>query len=272
MTRLLSTFLLGLIALSISGCVTKTAQKEAEKRKLDKQKQPKSEQQLFDEARVHFAIGKYGKAAELTGQVIEKSPDDPRYQILLADIRFIRGDVPGAIEAYDEVIRLKPDFKARLWQRGLALYYAGEFEKGKEQFESHQTVNSTDVENAVWHLLCNAKFSDLETARKEMIPIEGDTRIPMTEIYEIFAGRMNPDQAVTTSADSTNIQTALYFAFLYNGLYYEMIGETDKSLDSIEKATKAMSSAAKDNLMNQLAAIHLKLRTENQTPNVDSKK
>ena len=56
--------------------------------------------------------------------------------MLIADIRFVAGNIPGAIESYNKVIELQPESKPHLWQRGLALYYAEDFEEGKLQFES----------------------------------------------------------------------------------------------------------------------------------------
>jgi hypothetical protein len=74
-----------------------------------------------------------------------------------------------------------PEQDPHHWQRGLCYYYAEEYEKGKAQFERHQTVNSQDVENAVWHFLCavRAPGGNLAAAQKELIPIEGDGRIPI---------------------------------------------------------------------------------------------
>lgn len=262
----------GLLILISIGCVTERASDDAEQRQIEKQKDLKSVDELVTDAQVLFSLGKYDIAEKVITDVIEQKPADARYHMLQADIRFMQCKINEAIESYDEVIRLKPDQQPFMWQRGLALYYAERFADGKAQFESHQTVNKADVENAVWHLMCSVKAGDsVETARKNMIPIEGDARIPMPEIYEVFAGRMNPDQVVSAAAESDDIQRSLYYSFLYNGLYYEMIGEQVKSIEAIEKATKAMSSASKDQLMNQLAAIHLKLRDSGRTEPDNSK-
>jgi len=80
-----------------------------------------------------------------------------------------------SVAAFDKLIALEPGAKPQLWQRGLSLYYAGDFKGGRDQFEAHQTVNGNDVENAAWHFLCIAKGEGVEAARKVFIPIEGDT-------------------------------------------------------------------------------------------------
>lgn len=75
-----------------------------------------------------------------------------------------------SVAALDKLIALLPQSKPQLWQRGLSLYYAGDFKGGREQFEVHQTVNGNDVENAAWHFLCIAKGEGVEAARKVFIP------------------------------------------------------------------------------------------------------
>ena len=66
---------------------------------------------------------------------------------------FFAGRIEDSIKDWDREIELIPRRAPYHWQRGLALYYAGEFEKGVTQFVSHQKENGNDVENAVWHFL-----------------------------------------------------------------------------------------------------------------------
>ena len=185
----------------------------------------------------------------------------------LAGHYFMSGQFEKAIEIYDAVISLAPALEPRLWQRGLALYYANEFEKGVAQFETHQTVNSADVENSVWHFLCSARETDLETARSQMIEIQGDTRIPMREIYRLFRGEAKPEdvlKAAETTGPEVDRQSQKYYAHLYIGLYYEIVGESQKSLESLQKATE-LNDMPIDTLMGQVARAHLQLReTEKQ--------
>jgi hypothetical protein len=91
-----------------------------------------------------------------------------------------------SVAAFDALIKLQPEAKPQLWQRGLSLYYTGQFKEGREQFEVHQTVNPNDVENAAWHFICVAKAEGLEEAKKNLIPIRGDSRVPMAEVHNLF--------------------------------------------------------------------------------------
>ena len=148
------------------------------------------------------------------------------------------------------------------WQRGISYYYAGEFEKGARQFELHQTVNPQDVENAVWHFLCavRAPGGTLELARKNLIPIVDDGRIPMKEIHQLFAGEMKPERVLKAAMNEG--QSAQFYADLYVGLYYEAIGDELDSLRFIKRA--AENPSARHHYMGDVARVHLKLRSDSK--------
>ena len=98
---------------------------------------------------------------------------------------FMAGKMDEALRHWDRQIAEGPAAGPHHWQRGLALYYAGRFREGRVQFESHQAVNSQDVENAAWHFLCVAKLESPEAARRAFIPITSDTRVPLKEVHAL---------------------------------------------------------------------------------------
>jgi len=71
----------------------------------------------------------------------------------------------------------------QLWQRGIALYYAGRYDDCRKQFEAHRTVNPDVVENAAWHFLCVARADSVAAARAALLPVGPDRRVPMHEVY-----------------------------------------------------------------------------------------
>ena len=73
---------------------------------------------------------------------------DPNAIFNRAVDHFFAGRFTESADAFDEVAALRPNAAPQLWQRGIALYYAGRYESCREQFESHRTVNPGDVENA----------------------------------------------------------------------------------------------------------------------------
>ena len=222
-----------------------------------------------------MTAGDYGEVIRLADGILTLIPDDPRMLHFIGQAAFMDGDMNRCIESYDRLIHEDPEWESRCWQRGLAYYYAGRFELGKQQFESHQQFNSEDVENAVWHLLCSARTDGLENARKKMIQVTTDDRVPMNEIFELFAGRGSPQQVMeaarnlkpdeaaglTPAEQETQRRTQLYFAHLYIGLFQEMVGQPGLSQASMRSAA-AICPLSKSVLMGQVAAVHLRIRTD----------
>lgn len=179
--------------------------------------------------------------------------------------RFFDGDIAGSIADFDAFIALYPDQDPHHWQRGLSYYYAKDFAKGKAQFERHQTVNTQDVENAVWHLLCAVRVpgGDLEKAQAEFIPIERDSRIPMKEVHDLFGGRGSVEAVLEAAKPdderilSDSERNHLCYAHFYLGLYFEATGKTEKSAEHIRLAAFTYPM---DHYMGKTARVHAKLR------------
>ena len=206
--------------------------------------------------------GDFKTAQRFISAVAKAKPTVIRYQLYLGDNSFFVGDFNTCIAAYDQAIKLDASLEPQLWQRGLAQFYAGRFEEGVKQFETHQTVNSQDVENAVWHVLCQAKVSSLEAAREKMIAIDSDARVPMREVFEMFAGRMKPKDVMAAAESTTwvaDTRLQRYYGHLYVGLYQELIGETAASMKSMQAAVD-VCPFPRGNFMGEVARVHLASR------------
>ena len=178
---------------------------------------------------------------------------------------FFAAKINESIKSFEQAIALEPKIKPQVWQLGIAYYYADRFADGRDLFELHQTVNSHDVENAVWHFLCIARSDGLEAARKRLIPISGDKRVPMKEVYELFAGRGTKEQVLQAASaveGESNRRNALCYAHLYLGLYEEALKNRAKSMEHMRKAAEDFS---RDHYMGEVARVHHKLRTELKT-------
>lgn len=172
---------------------------------------------------------------------------------------FFDGKIEESVEAFDALIELVPSAKPQLWQRGLTLYYADRFEDGRDQFEVHQTYNTNDVENAAWHFLCVARAESVEAARKNFIPIKGDSRVPMAEVHQLFAGTGSAEEVIKAAeaGSGADHRNHLCYAHLYLGLYYEAVGETDKACHHM---TLAATDYSMDHYMGKTAQVHMKVR------------
>jgi len=222
-----------------------------------------------EDAKIMTAIkaGDYTKVITLT----EKSSATPRLVQEARSTAFARrgeqnffdGKITDSIADFDQYIALNPEREPHHWQRGLSYYYAKAYQKGVKQFEIHQTVNSQDVENAVWHFICAVRSPNgsVEEARKNFIKIDSDQRIPMKEIHALFAGTGN-DEAVINAAksgtpDASTLRNQMCYAHLYLGLYYEALGEKEKSAKHIRLAAVDYKM---DHYMGKVAQVHAKLR------------
>ncbi len=214
------------------------------------------------------------KAVELAGKAIDADPKDARgyllrgagYEILrqhdksIADFtrcierdpkaadaydhrgseQFILGHIQESLDDFDKFLQLQPKAAPGHWKRGISLYYARRYEDGRKQFKDGDKIFANDVENAVWHFLCNAKLQGIEKARAEMLKIGKDNRVPLMEIYDLFLGKCKPAD-VLAAAQAGNVSAELrkqqlFYAHLYLGLYYDALGEKRKALEHMNQA------------------------------------
>lgn len=256
---------------------------------------PETFPELQSQAKAAYSKGKPDEAVTLATQAIAVEPQNPRGYLVRARFHEENRAPAKAMADYDQAIKLDPqlpdawqhrgaehfklghikesiaDFDQFLalvplqapyhWQRGISLYYARRFDEGRKQFELHQTVNPNDVENAVWHFLCVARTNGLEKARAALIPIKGDGRVPMMEVHALFADKIKPAD-VLKAAEAGNPapaqrQRQLFFAHLYLGLYFEVLGDDQKARDHITKAAREYQTG---DYMGDVARVHLQLR------------
>jgi lipoprotein NlpI len=166
---------------------------------------------------------------------------------------FERGHIAQSVAGFDELIRLVPTYGPQLWQRGIALYYAGRFDDCRAQFELHRTVNPDDVENAAWHFLCVARGQSAGRARAALLPVGSDPRPPMRQIYEMFRDRATPDEVISAAGGDPSAQ---FYAELYVGLYLEALGRKEIALAHIRNAA-ADRFATVGGYMHTVARVHL---------------
>ena len=165
---------------------------------------------------------------------------------------FSAGRVAESAAGFDQVARARPESAPQLWQRGIALYYAARYEDCRLQFESHLTVNPSDVENSAWHFLCVARAESPEAALEALLPVGLDPRRPMREIYEMFSGRMTPQDVLSAAGGQPR---ARFYAHLYRGLYHEAFGRTEAAREEIFLAADDQFAEV-GGYMHMVAVVH----------------
>lgn len=198
----------------------------------------------------------------------DPTPTTPDAQEELGSRHFRAGRFAESVAAFDEEIRLDPRRAPWHWKRGISLYYAGRYVDGAKQFEGYQTVDDNDVENAVWRFLCQARdpIVGLERARKQILTIKNDGRVPMMQIYALYRGDAKPTDVVAAcSADkpSDAVRDArLFYAHLYLGLYYEVLGKPDDAQRELLEAKRLRIA----HYMGDVAVVHADLRKAGTVP------
>lgn len=167
---------------------------------------------------------------------------------------FLAGRLAESVTGFDALARMDPERAPQLWQRGIALYYAGRYKDCRSQFESHRTVNPNDVENAAWHFLCVARGESVQAAKAALLPVGPDSRTPMRQVYDMFRGRLTPAEVMAAAGDRPESQ---FYAHLYVGLYGEALGDKSLALEHIKAAADERFSMG--GYMHAVAKLHLDL-------------
>ena len=168
---------------------------------------------------------------------------------------FGTGNILESVKVFDALARRVPSQAPALWQRGIALYYAGRFEDCRAQFESHRTVNPDDVENAAWHFLCVARAQSAAAARAALLPVGPDARVPMREIYRMFRGELEPADVLAAAGSRPEGQ---FYAHLYIGLYSEAVGLRSRARDHLGVAAEDRYANV-GGYMHMVARVHIRL-------------
>lgn len=180
----------------------------------------------------------------------------PRALLDRASADFVAGRIAESVAGFDRVIGEDPSAAPYLWQRGIALYYAGRYQDCRRQFEQHRSVNPDDVENAAWHFLCVARAESPEAARAALLPVGPDGRRPMRQVYRLFQGQLSEAQVMAAAGEEPSAQ---FFAHLYVGLYLEATGDARRSRERMLLAA-AERYAAAGGYMHDVARVHVALR------------
>jgi lipoprotein NlpI len=227
--------------------------------------EPDNARGYFLRGRMHEEQRQPAKAVEDFTKLLQLAPNAAiGYQLRGAEW-FKLGRMEEAIRDFDQFLERMPQQKPQHWQRGIALYYGGKYEEGRKQFELHHTVNANDAENAAWHFLCLAREATLDQARQALLPVERDARVPMMQVYALFAGQGTADEVLAAARAGTpseaELTQRLFYAHLYIGLFHEAGGNETLAQTHISKAAGDYSI---DHYMGEVARVHAGLFGKNK--------
>lgn len=193
--------------------------------------------------------------ADLT-KAIELAPAEAVLRLDRGILRLRLSDFPGSVADFDRYAELRPEKAAELWQRGIALFYAGRFDDARRQFELHRTVNPEDVENSAWHFCCVARLQGTAAARKALLPVTADMRVPMKEVQAMFAGALTPEEvlkAAETATPEARRASGRFYAHFYIALYQGARREREAE---VRHAAEAAKLGREFGIMGEIARVH----------------
>ncbi|WP_425618337.1 hypothetical protein NA78x_002041 [Anatilimnocola sp. NA78] len=182
------------------------------------------------------------QAVGLFTDVLKQDPKNEMAYYWRGRENFRLGNVKKSVADLDKYVELEPKAESRQWERGISYYYAGQYAEGAKQFELYQTYHNQDVENSVWRYLCVAATEGVAKAKENMLPIENDPRVPMMQIYDLYRGKLKPEDVLKAidlgnpPAEAKNARE--FYAHLYLGLWYQAANNRELAKKHILEAEK----------------------------------
>ena len=181
------------------------------------------------------------QALEKLNGVITDTPS--RYHHERAGVLFRMDRFEEAVKDYDMAVRFgRPHSGDSCWERGLALYYTGDFRGGEEQFYRYHRVGPLDIENGLWRFLCIAEEEGTEKAREAILDYSQKVRMPFPALLDLYLERGTAEAVVEQAKERTppprQLTTNLFYAHYYIGKYYEIIEDEERALLHVREALK----------------------------------
>ena len=173
--------------------------------------------------------------------------------------RFAAYDVEGAIEALDRAIEVDARYRARAWQRGLALYAKGEYDAAARQFREDVAMNPNDTEESVWCFASEAMDASkgVKVALERMLKTGPDARPVMKSVFRLFeTGTEEAEAALREAGKRSDGDT--FYSLLYLGLFYEVNGDKARAREEFSKANGTLYAKFSGDFMADVSRVLLR--------------
>ena len=218
---------------------------------------PKDAESLFVRGVILSELHKPADAVADFDKVLQLDPKKVEGYDRRGSEEFKLGRFSQSVADFDRYLKARPSERPGHWRRGISLYYAGKYDEGRKQFAGYEKVDANDVENAVWHFLCAARADGVEKARASMLKIGKDSRVPLMKVYDLFHGDAKPEDVLAAARagnpSKEERNSRLFYAHLYLGLYYDVMGDGKQAL---EHMTLAAHKNTTSGYMGDVARVH----------------
>jgi len=170
--------------------------------------------------------------------------------------RFAEGRVQDSLKDFNTAMERRPSLSPFLWQRGISLYYVGDYAEAAAQFRRDVSVNPSDTEEAIWAFLSESRLYGTDKARESLLTINGERRPLLQLVYESLRdGGDSPRLDQLKRIADTQRGGASFYASLYLGLLYEAMGDVGESRRWIVRAAESPYASSGD-YMGAVAKVH----------------
>lgn len=178
---------------------------------------------------------------EETGEITDDTPSASQKYSMRGDVQMFLGNYELAVADYRKMVVLDPTLDASHWRLGIALFFAGKPEEAAAQFEKYHSFDNVDRENGIWRYLSHYRASGMERARKELLRYEHDDRPPFAEVYQLFEGKLTPEQlrsSLPENLTASDRQSREFYIDLYIGLNELVQKHPDAALEALRRASE----------------------------------
>ncbi|MBI1310497.1 tetratricopeptide repeat protein [bacterium] len=173
-------------------------------------------------------------------KAIDEAPTAAAYS-QRGDAYFFLGDFDHALADYEKMVELNPDTGPSHWRRGIARFYAQKYSEAAKQFEEYHSFDNVDRENGIWRYLSQRRAYGLEKAREGLLKYEKTDREPFPAVYQLFAGKLTPQQIEQQIADAKiddeERSKREFYAELYIGLNHAVEDHDAEAIEHLRKST-----------------------------------
>jgi len=176
-------------------------------------------------------------------------------------MKFAGYDVEGSVRDFDDAIEVDSRVGAYLWQRGVSLYYAEDFDGAARQFREDVAMNPNDTEESVWCFASEARDpgKGVAYAREHMLKTGRDARPVMASVFELFESGSEEAEERLRAAGARNANDEFY-SLMYLGLWREINGDEAGAKERIKRANRTAYARLSGDYMANVTRVHERAR------------
>jgi tetratricopeptide (TPR) repeat protein len=189
------------------------------------------------------------KTFSIVQQVTKKYPKDKLFHAWLGVFYRIKGEYDKAIEQYNKVLELDPNYGEAHNELGYTYLYKENFEKSLEHFKKYASLNPGDanpIDSTAEAYFLMGRLDEAIAKYKEVLEIKPDFFLVSLKIGYIYALKENYFEAMKWVDKDIAIATspgAKRDGYLYKGFYHFWLGNLERSLIDLRKAEELAEAA-----------------------------